>query len=269
MNEDLKIFTEIGSAFSDISIDMNNYDIATNQIALVKDSDYLYVSLYKKFKNIYVSIKELVSVADTAFEYWNGAAWVALTVMDQSKGLSQSGFIYWEMPEDWAQTEVFAHNNYYIRATYNGDVTFNGINMLFSNDADLKEHYRQINDYLGTDASYIALHQASRKDIIQRIRNSGKTKLSSIDCTLTDLTIWDFTRPDQLRNAAAYLCLSKIFGGVSDNADGKFMNLSSMFRKEYVNAVDTFLLNVDINDNGKEDRSEQSEAVNITRIVTL
>ena len=148
-------------------------------------------------------------------------------------------------------------------------IDVNGVNMVFANDSDLVERYRGINNFLGGDANYISYHQASRKDIIQDLRNSGKTKVGQDSCEMEDLEIWDFLKPEQLRNAAAYLCLSKIFGGVSDNSEGKFFQLSKIFYKQYQKAVDTYLLNYDVNDNGQQDRSESSSALNIGRVVML
>lgn len=258
-----------GGVFSDLTLDLNDYDVDTSSLVMVNNTDFLYTGLYKKFKNLFVSIKENTVAGNLSFEYFNGTAWVALPIIDESRNYSRSGFIKWDLPDDWALATVNSKEMFFIRVTGDIEVEINGLNMVFANDNDLKEHYREINSYIGSDSSFIALHQACRKDIIQKIRNSGKTKVSSIDCTLTDLTIWDFMRPDQLRNAASYLCLSKIFAGVSDNSEGKFFQLSRTFRKEYKEAVDTFLMNVDFDDNGQEDSNEQSESVNITRIVTL
>lgn len=265
---ELKHFLENGG-FSDISLDLNNYDVDTSSLTLVDSVDYLYTGLYKTFKNLYVGINSNTVAGVLAYEYYNGTTWTSLKVKDESRNFSRSGFLSWDIPSDWAKTDVNGDSLFYVRLTGTIEVVLSGLNMILANDNDLKEHYRQIEDYLGADSSYIPLHQACKKDIIQRIRNSGKVKVSSISCALTDLTIWDFMEPGQLRNAAAYLCLSKIFAGVSDNSDGKYFQLSRTFRKEYKTAMDTFLLSLDFNDSGDKDTDEHSDSVNITRVVTL
>jgi len=265
--KDLRILSFIGASFTNISIEMNNYDVDDLNFDMTVDTDYIYSGLHKPFKNQYIGIESNDTPGAVKREYYNGTSWVDLAVVDGTVNFTRSGFVTWDLPSDWVATEIDGESLFYIRTTATIDVDIQGINMLFANDNDLREHYRNINEYLGSDTSYIATHQASKKDIIQKIRNSKKVKISSIDNTITDLTIWDFTRPEQLRNAATYLCLSKIFAGVSDNADGKFLQLSRSFRKDYKESVDTFLMNVDINDNGLEDTSEESESQNITRIV--
>lgn len=267
MKKDLTIFSHISTSFSDISIDLNNYDIDEVAMTLVNATDFIYVGLYKNFKNIYIEVKENPTPGTISYEYYNGSAWVALTVTDETKNFTRSGYVYFDIPSDLVATTINSKELFYIRMTGNIVVTLNGINMVFSNDNDLKEHYRSIMDYVGTDSSFIAIHQASRKDIVQQIRNSGKTKISSIDGNLSDLNVWDFMRPDQLRNASTYKCLSKIFAGVSDNSEGKFLQLSRSFNKQYQSAIETFLLTIDSDDDGIESSSEQNGAVTVSRIV--
>ena len=52
-----------------------------------------------------------------AYEYWNGAAWVAIpTVIDNTNLLTNDGVITFQAPRDWAQTVVNASANlFYIR----------------------------------------------------------------------------------------------------------------------------------------------------------
>lgn len=267
MKKDLVILEFTSAAFTDLSIDLNNYDVDEANLSLIADTDFLYIGLYKSFKNLYIDVKDNTTPGTVKYEFFNGTTWEVLTVTDESKNLTRSGFVKWDIPSTWVATTVNGIKAFFIRATATIVVTLNGINMVFANDNDLKEHYRQINEYRDSDLSFIAMHQASRKDIIQAVRNSGKTKIDSIDGLIDDLTIWDFLDPEQLRNAATYLCLSKIFQGVSDNSEGKFMQLSNMFRKAYKNSLDTFLLTIDANDDGITDSSEQREATRKGRVV--
>lgn len=57
------------------------------------------------------------------WEYWDGAAWSALTVIDRTdttagdgkRSFQQSGAIHFEPPSDWAKTTVDSENVYWIR----------------------------------------------------------------------------------------------------------------------------------------------------------
>ena len=266
MIKDLTIFSHISSTFADISIDLNNYDVDEVALSLTADTDYVYTGLYKSFKNLYIDVKDNATPGDISYEYYNGTAWTSLTVVDETKNFTRSGFVKWDLPSDIASVEINGKTLYFIRFTGTIVVTLNGINMVFSNDNDLTGSYRSIMDYVGLDTSFIAYHQSVRNDIIQHIRNSGKTKISSVDGNIDDLIVWDFLRPEQLRNASKYLCLSKIFAGVSDNSEGKFLQLSRGYKKDYQAAIETFLLTVDTDDDGDESSSEQNDAVTVLRV---
>ena len=269
MGESLKIISEIGASFNDLTLDLENYDVDSASLTMAKDSDYLYVGLYKKFRNLFIELDILTSASGISFEYYNGATWELLTVKDETRSLNRSGFLTWAPQEDWAIADINGESLFYIRMTLDCTLDLSGINMIFSNDNDLKEKYRQIEQYLGNDDSFIAYHQSCRKDIIQDIRNSGETKVSSVDGYVEDLTVWDFLKPEQLRNASAYLCLSKIFAGVSDNFDGKFYQLSKDYKKNYDSALETFLTTIDLDDDGEESDYEASESVKVSRLVML
>lgn len=267
--KDLKALTFIGASFSDVSINLNNYDVNTLVISMTEGVDYLYFGLYKKFKNLFVGVESFTSSSDVAYEYYNGTTWESLEVFDETNSLENSGFVNWALPEDWAMTDVDSNNLFFIRVTATAELELNGVNMLFSNDNDLKEKYRNITEFLGNDKTFVAYQQSSRKDIIQEIKNSGNTKISSVDNVLEDLIVWDFLRPMQLRNASAYLCLSKIFAGVSDSIEGKFFQLSIDFEKKYRAALNTFLLTIDKNDDGEESAGESSDAISYTRVIDV
>lgn len=53
-----------------------------------------------------------------AWEYWNGSAWSALPVQDNTGSLGLVGVntVVWEMPSDWATTAVNSTTGYWVRA---------------------------------------------------------------------------------------------------------------------------------------------------------
>ena len=266
---DLKLLTFIDASFSDVSINLNNYDVDSLALSLSTGIDYLYFGLHKKFKNLFIEVSAFTSSVDLIYEYYDGSIWKALDVIDETNNLERSGFISWELPTDWGTADVDSNNLFFIRVTATAVLELSGVNMLFSNDNDLREKYRNINDFKGGDLSYVAYQQSSRKDILQEIKNSGNTKISSIDNRLEDLTIWDFLRPQQLRNASAYLCISKIFSGLSDSIEGKYYQLAMDNEKKYRSALNTFLLTIDKNDDGEEDSAEANNAISHIRIIDV
>ena len=269
MKKDLYIFKNSGASYSDVSIDLNNFIVDSVALTLTTDSDFLTIGLYKQFRNLFIDVKENTLAGNVAFEYYNGTAWQSLDVIDETKSLSRSGFVFWELPTDIAKTTINNRELYFIRVNGTNNVELNGVNMLFSNDNDLVESYSSINDYLGGATSFIGYHQSARKDIVQYIRNEGHVKVSSIDGNIDDLNVWDFMRPEQLRSASKYLVLSKIFGGVADSMDGNFRGLSKDFKKDYENAIETFLTTIDDDDDGVEDDEEQNNSYKATRIVLV
>lgn len=265
--KDLKIFTLFSSTFSDVSMELNNYAVDQVAYSMIEDADYIFIGLYKNFKNIFVETVSQAIAGEISYEYYDGATWQELKVVDESKDFSRPGFISWS--QELFPTSINGQELYYVRIT--GDITgvLAGINMVFANDNDLSERYRDIAQYMGNDSSFIAYHQAAKKDMIQDIKNSGQTKVSSINGSLTDLTVWDFLRPEQVRVAAAYLCLSKIFAGVSDNSEGKFFTLSEGYEKDYSKALETFLLTIDRKDTGTEDLEDQNSSVKLCKVIQV
>jgi len=266
VTRDMNTISFIGSVYSNDSINMNNYDVDSKSYVLTENVDYVYMGLDKPFSSIFVNVISNTTPGALSWEYYNGSTWISVDVTDESLDMSRSGFVQWEPKEDWNLVVVDGLEKYFVRFTGNIDVLLSGINMLFSNDNDLKETYRSINDYLGEDSSFVASHQSARNDLIQDIRNSGSTKISSITHRVDDINVWDFLKPYQLRAASKYLCLSKIFAGVSDNEDGKFMGLSKSYMDAYKNALDTFITTIDVNDDGKDSLVDDYESISRTRI---
>jgi len=236
-----------------VSIDMNNYDEGIVDYTLVLDTSYIELELYKPFKNVFIEVTEQTLAGTVHFEYYNGTSWVDLDTTDYTKDLSKSGFLLWEQETS--------------KIRLSGDITgkIAGINMVFANDSDLKIYYRAINDYLGQDSSFIALHQATRNDIIQKVRNTGNYKIE--DNKLLDITIWDFLNPFELRTAATYLCLSKIFSGISDSVDGKFAKLADNYYSDYLKAEQVFIKTIDVDNNGVESDTENYLSYQPTTLV--
>ena len=58
--------------------------------------------------------------ATVSWQYWNGAAWTALTVTDGTTNFTVDGEVSWTAPVDWASTTVNGVAAFYVRAVPSG-----------------------------------------------------------------------------------------------------------------------------------------------------
>lgn len=260
---DLLHFFDDNSSFSDNSLDLNNYlqdDVSLSWVAL---EDAQYIGLYKPFYNLYFELTTAASASPSlSIEYWNGSAWSALSVRDETKDLSRSGFIRWDRElTDWAATTVNSESAYYIRLTASVDftVTYRGINIVFANDNDLTaEQADVVTRYKASgDSSMIRYHVAARNEIIQSLRNSGYLTQQTLSENPNQITQWDLLDIDEPRQAAKFLALSKIWFDVSNETDDKSWQKYKENYSHFGSAYKLFFQSLDSDDDGVQDQSEK------------
>ena len=259
--KDLRTIFQDGIAFTDFSKQANVYITDTFQIQYTAlDSDEIFLGLYKPFRQLYFELSQInVAPSDLTVRYFNGSSYVTLDLVDNTNDLSRSGFWTWELPEDWSESSVNSETKYWISISSSSDfdLEFSGINILFADDIDLQRENRTINNLLAKgDSSFVAYHEAARDEIIQSLRNGGYTTRKDGAQVSHDLTKWDILIPDQIRNAAKYLALSKIMFDVSSNVDDKWYQRFKDYRDMYNEAFKLYLLAIDSNDDGTEDNYE-------------
>ncbi len=256
---DLVFFHADNGTFIDYTLDARDYLRDEFTINYTTIEDYIYIGLYKPFNKVYVEFKTppLVDVNLIA-EYYDGTTWQTLTVSDDTKGFIRSGFISFEKPENWASTTVNAEDKYYIR--FNSDThtaEFQGLNIVFSDDNDLRQEVRGIDDFLyNNDTSFIAYHVSARDEIIQTLRNGGHATKIENEVTYNNLTKWDLLDLGEIRQASKYLALSKIFYDVSENPDDKHYQRSNDYASMFGEAFKLYRLSIDKNDDGLADDEE-------------
>lgn len=254
---------------NDYSLDADNYLTDSFSVGFL-NLNYLYIGFYKPFRDIYIELEQAGTALNGKFEYYNGASWVELNTIDETKSLNRSGFVNFWTPLDWGKFTALASEGYYIRYSQEveEEIIFKGISAVFANDNDLKEKYENIDQLLPRGASsFIRSHQAVKKDMIQKLRNLGNVKIEAYTGKLLDLTIWDLLDRQQLRNAGAYYALENIFDGVSDTVGDKYSELASKYKKKADDAFKTYSLSLDKNDNGLSDSEEMnSESIQTTLI---
>jgi hypothetical protein len=258
---DLYFFHDDNGAFTDYTRDARDYLRDEFAIDFTSIDDFVYIGLYKPFNKVYVELKT-PALADVNLnaEYYDGAAWQSLTLEDDTKGLTRSGFISFEKPENWNSTAVNGEDKHYIRLsadTFTAEIQ--GLNLVFADDNDLRQEVRCIDDFLqGNDTTFIAYHVSARNDIVQTLRNGGNATKQENQVNYKNLTKWDLLETGEVRQAAKYLCLSKIFHDVSENIDDKQYQRAIDYAQKYGEAFKLFRLSLDNNDDGIADEEEKT-----------
>lgn len=254
--KDLIVKHDDNGVFNDISKSCQDFLRDSETIEYTLSEDYIYIGLYKPFNAFYA---ELISVTGNAsYEYYNGS-WEVLSVNDDTRSLSRSGFVEFEKPADWSSTTVDNDNLYWLRLSLDATVSLElkGLNIVFSDDQDLSKEVRDINDFIARgDSSFIAYHVSSRDQIIQTIRNGGDYK-NRVDNALSEnITKWDILDLGEIRQASKFLTLSKIFFDVSENVDDKAYLRYVDFSKKYGESFKLFRMSLDKDDDGIKDSVE-------------
>jgi len=258
----LTIFHDDNSSFSDYSREALDFDRDTFTLTLDSTTAYLYVGFYKPLNAFYCELGTANTNAGVLVgEYYNGSSWVSITNMyDETSSLTRSGFIQWDRGlDDEAAVEINSETMYFYRfrpsVTHSATV-INGLNIVFSDDTDLKRVFFEASNFLPSgETSHILTHVAARDHIIQVLRNSGAFKQSATE--RKDITALDLHDMGQVRLASTYLTLSMIFGSVMDDPDGLYKMKSDDYKTDFSLAIKAPFIDLDRDDDGKNDASEK------------
>lgn len=258
----LTVFDDANSVFSDYSNESLDFDRDTFTITLNQSTSYLYVGFYKPINTFYVEVGTAnINAGDLSGEFYNGTTWVNLVGLhDDTNSFTRSGFVQFDRNQtSEAATTINSTEKFWYRfrptVTHSATV-INGLNIIFSDDQDLKREFFEISDFLPSgESSFILTHMATRDHIIQVIRNSGEKKVNSAG-TSKDISPWDLLEIPQIKLASTYLSLSKIFSNIQDDSDDIWRQKSKDYHTLYSQAQKTFYLNLDSDDDGIADTSE-------------
>ena len=266
-------------SISDYSLALKEYDTAPVTLELTTAS-YLYIGFEKLFSSVFVELSSKSLAGSTlSAEYFDGTTWQALSIFDETNGLSKSGFINFVAPEDMAANTIDAKEKIYIRLKTDIDTGAIGIKLIdimFSSDLDLTKIRENIVSKFALNGTWIGKHIAARDHIIQVIRNKGNVKevkknegLITEEILYKDIDKFDFLDPSQLRVAASYLALYFIFWyELSDEEGDKWQLKAAEMLKLYEDAINAFFVALDFNDDGKQDAKEEAKSDAIRTIVT-
>jgi hypothetical protein len=252
----LKIFKNI----TELTLLLENY-IAEGYTSPFTTSDYFYVGYYKPINSLYLELTAQNQVNDLIIQYWNGSSWVNISIVDKTFGLKKSGYVQWERNIDGIKENmVNGHSLFWYRISIStnniASLALKGINLVFSDDNDLKESYPDIMNYLPEGAtSFIAYHQSARNVILTHMRNKGKS-VENLGVTKM-LDQFDLHHYEEVRQASKYKALASIFYNESDNVDDKWYQKAKDFDKLYGDSINLNFLSLDTNDDGKEEAYEK------------
>lgn len=267
------LYTTDDASFTDLSANLVDYNKEDSENVTLADSDYLYIGFSRPINRCYIEL----STANTnsgilSVDYYNGSSYTGVTgYHDSTKGLNRSGFVQWDRNiDDEESVAVDSLTRYWYRfsiSSTSSAMVIKGINIVFADDRDLKREFEEISEFLPeNETSFILKHEASRNHLIQDLRADGRFKEDFSTGYLKDITCFDLLDISQVNVAATYLCLSKIFSNVSDEVDDKYQIRSNNYFKMYKDAMSTFYLDVDLDNDGKQDISERMRANTATLV---
>lgn len=263
----LKIFK--GS--DDLSLSLENYILDDATVELLT-TDSIDVGYFKPINSLFIELTAQVIANKIEIEFWNGSSWSVVETIDKTNGLTRSGFISWERNLD-TQTETTLHGKvlyWYRLKVLTNDIPaleLKGINLVFSDDTDLKSAYPDVMEYLHDgQTSFISYHQSARDFIINYLRNKGKTVSKYGVYKMLDQ--FDLHNYEEMKQASKYKAMAMIFFNESDAVDDKWYQKAKDFDRLYGEAISMDFLSIDANNDGKVDESE-NQSVQFVKIMRL
>ena len=270
----LKIFFNDTSAvtFTDLSETLFDYGRDSSTVA-IESTDYIFIGRSKPFHSLYLEAGDTVNAnsATMGAEYYNGTAWVALTLLvegtaSSGKTLARSGFIKWASPALWESTEINSTDKYWIRLQPSANLTatlkITGLNILYSDDEYLKRYVPDVMTMLPRDendtklGSFVMLHEAGRDKVLRELMRGGIRKNRASDGAVKPIDRWDLLDINDVKDAATFATLEVIFRNNSDTPEDSYASKAAFYKGEFKAAMEGAQIGIDFDDDGREDADE-------------
>lgn len=271
MKTALSVKHEDSGSFDDYSSKASQFERDAFTFTLDSSTGYLYVGYRKPINSVYFNCKtEGYTESSITLEYYNGAAWTQLDHSDDTLGFMRPGFVKWSRPEDHSSNDVDGETQYWYRLSVSDtrvDLEFKGINLVFSDDYELslEDSFVTTQRGLGGKDSHILTHTAVRNEILQKFNKVDYYKLNSSGYK-EDINAWDLHDITEVKLAAAYLALSKIYQNMTDDPDGFEEHKSKNYYKQFEKFINIARLSLDVNDDGKKQPSENKPRFKVQRL---
>lgn len=266
IHEKLTVLHDDNSSFVDFTRECASYDRDTASLTYVAADDFIYVGFYKPINTFYVEFSTAnTNAADLTVEFYNGSSYTDVVgLYDDTNGFTRSGFVRWDRGQtSEAAATVNSLEKYWYRLSLDVDssaMVIGGLNIVFSDDQDLKRELYEYTKYLPSGASsHILTHEAARDEIIQTLNIMGKEKYLSATDIYKDITAFDLLDISEVKLASTYLVLAKIFMNVSDEVDDAYLQKSGIYRKKFNDIIQNMRLKVDVDDDGLDDENDRQD----------
>lgn len=273
LTQRLKVLHDDNNTFLDHSDFAIDYTRDFFSLELVAAEDYIYVGDDKPINNFFVEMNVAnTNACELTVEYFTTAWTEVSNFFDRSQGFTRSGHLTWD--KTLTESEVNAGTGhqknsvngiekYWVRLKPSADFSIGtivaGLNIVFSDDVDLKEEYYEITQYLPENqASFIHSHVAARNEIIQSVRNNAKIRADIRVDNMQELNAFDLHNFEQVRQASKYLTLYKLFFNMSNTVEDSMYLRAQEYHKLYKNALNLFFIEIDLDRDGvkEEDTKE-------------
>ena len=245
----------------------------------------LYIGYKKPINQIFIELK-VVNTANSILhvEQYNGTSWVDLASLDETEGFKKSGFIYFD--EDSNNTKLHTVNGkqaywYRIKTSVNTSATleFMGINLVFCNLEDLRKEEPSIEKFYPREIqSHINSMVAARDLILRKINNSDSNKKYYPEevneffegVKAVDFTQFDLFNIDEIRDAATFYTLHKIFSNRSDETDDVYRQKALDYLEKFENTFKLWAgrrLELDRDEDGKLSAAESKQGIKTIRLI--
>lgn len=275
LNSKLTVQHSKSGVFTDLSNEASSYDKDLVTLDHVAATDYLYIGFRKPISSVY--LKHNTEYDDGGLltaEYYNGSTWASLSDLnDDTFAFKRSGFIRWSLEQANQSTNTVNSTALYwyrFKSSVNrDDIIIAGINLVFADDYDLSLEQPLINDadFRGELTSHILIHVAVRNEILQKFKNNDYIKQDSTGRN-RDINCWDLHDISEVRQAAVFLALSKIYENMSDSPEDVWTKKASTYFSKYEEMINVARLSLDLNDDGVEQPTEQKPIASTVRILT-
>lgn len=273
----MKEFFTVFNEATDISFEMRSFSTDSVPFELTA-AQSLSVGFRKAVHLFYVEMEvPNVTAAKLSGTYENEDGVQDLKIIDETKGFTQSGFIRFDRPEDIIESSVGGILKRYLTIKTDNNLAagtkIKGIGIVFCNNQDLMGIRSNVISKLNSGNSLITKIELARDHIIDEFNQQGKFKVIkdgsdslSVGTVLSEINEFDFLKTDQLRLANAYQAMALFFlEEKSDQPEDKWETQGKRFEDTAGQRVDSYFMNLDLDDDGKVDDDEVNQT-NVTRL---
>lgn len=265
-NEKLDVIFSDNGVFSDKSNNLLDYSRGFEDFSYISSEDFIFIGFYKPINTVYVEMNAVSPDSESiTLEYFNGSSYVGCEgLYDDTDGFTRSGFLRWNRGQsEESEAVVDGSTKYWYRLSLSGDTSFSikGLNIVFSDDQDIKREVFEIDKFLPkNETSHILTHVAARDEIIQRLNNSGRAK--HVGNEKYDITSFDLLDVSQVKLASTKLAIAKIYHAASDEVDDSYYQKYEAYKSEADGIIQNMYIDTDIDDDGVSDIGEKRIKLN-------